>query len=146
MRILIAVAFFFLLAIAGSAFFGMEWNASPQNEAYLKAKAANGIRWQAGMEAWSVNFVGCISSLGVVYWLRRTNAVPTVELVGAMAFRSGIPLVFMLLVSVGPWQTQSREYTLLATVIVYLLALPLDIWLIRPCPKMVEKDEEKNKV
>ncbi|MDR3109496.1 MAG: hypothetical protein LBU65_07405 [Planctomycetaceae bacterium] len=76
--------------------------------------------------------VGILLSVVAVYIVRKSGNSPIGELPVAMVFRIGLPIGFVMFGYSTVADTQSLHIFFGEVVVVYLISLPLGIWLVRP--------------
>lgn len=137
-KLIIALLFFVILAWAGGLaveHYAVTHNVlrPPKLKGPVKFDCELVFAWNIGIKA---NLAGCIISLFIVYLLRITHFAPAAELVAAMAARFGIPLFALLVFLGGAGQDEHQrvfnQWAQFYIVVIYLVSLPLDVWLVLP--------------
>ncbi len=135
-KLVVSLLLFAVLVVVGDRTIGEYWRDFTRG-ANVKAlgETPSALRdaWRIGVVA---NLFGCLSSFCVVYSLRGVRFAPITELLGAMVCRTGVPalccLQYLPRSGLTEFQAVFREWAFFYIVLVYLLTLPLDVWLVLP--------------
>ncbi len=135
-KLVVFLSFFAILTVVGDRILAEYWrNFTRETNVKIVEETPSALRkaWRFGL---AVNLFGCVSAFCVVHLLRVVCFAPITELLGAMLCRIGIPalccLPFINRSGLTEFQALFHEWALFYIVLVYLVALPLDVWLVLP--------------